>query len=258
MSYETHSKVGRRGFLQGVAVVTGAISLSSPSVSSPSVAGAEGAQVTAQATQPTDANDVRSLPTPEVGYQSLGPDESGFVEAMVNVMCPADKLTPNGVDCGLSIYIDRQLAGGFGKGEHLYMRGPWKAGKPQHGYQLPLTPEQFFKAGIAAANEAAQRKFSRGFTELQPGEADAFLQDLGAGQIQDARLSLGSWFNELVYPLFVQACFSDPIYGGNVGKAFWRMIGYPGLPATYAEDMVQFRGKPYPPAQDPKAIADFG
>jgi hypothetical protein len=22
--------------------------------------------------------------------------------------------------------------------------------KPQHGYQLPLTPEQFFKAGVAA------------------------------------------------------------------------------------------------------------
>jgi gluconate 2-dehydrogenase gamma chain len=61
----------------------------------------------------------------------------------------------------------------------------------------------------------------------------------------------------LVYPLFVQACFSDPIYGGNVGKVFWRMIGYPGLPATHADDMLQFRGRPYPPAQDPKTIADF-
>jgi gluconate 2-dehydrogenase gamma chain len=43
---------------------------------------------------------------------------------MVNVMCPADALTPGGVDCGLAAYIDRQLAGGFGKGARLYMRGP--------------------------------------------------------------------------------------------------------------------------------------
>src|SRR5262249_56720449 len=103
--------------------------------------------------------DTSNLPVPDAGYQSLGPDEAGFVEAMVNVMCPTDGLTPSGVDCGLAIYIDRQLAGGFGKGERLYLQGPWKQGKPQHGYQLPLTPEQFFKAGVAAADEAARNKF---------------------------------------------------------------------------------------------------
>jgi hypothetical protein len=30
-------------------------------------------------------------------------EEAAFTEAMVNVMCPADSFTPNGVDCGLSI-----------------------------------------------------------------------------------------------------------------------------------------------------------
>ncbi|RZN33738.1 gluconate 2-dehydrogenase subunit 3 family protein [Bradyrhizobium sp. Leo121] len=249
MSHKTNSKLGRRGFLQGIAAVTGAVSLSSASV-----AGADDTDVVRSG----GASEPGSLPAPEAGYQSLGPDEAGFVEALVNVMCPADHLTPSGVDCGLAVYIDRQLAGGFGKGERLYKHGPWKPGKPQHGYQLPLTPEQFFKLGLAAANKAAQRKFSRDFTELSPDEADAFLQDLAAGKIEDADLPLASWFNELVYPLFVQACFADPIYGGNVGKAFWRMIGYPGLPAVHADDMVQFRGKPYPAAQDPKAIGDFG
>ena len=32
------------------------------------------------------------LPAPEAGYECLGPDEASFVEAMVNVMCPADEL----------------------------------------------------------------------------------------------------------------------------------------------------------------------
>src|SRR5262249_36901114 len=248
------AKIGRRGFLKSVAAATGAVPLAPRlpvAIGITSVAARSG---TARA---ADGPGASKLPAPEGGYQSLSPDEAGFVEALVNIMCPADGLTPSGTDCGLATYIDRQLAGGFGKGERLYMRGPWKQGKPQHGYQLPLTPEQFFKAGVAVANEASQKKFGKDFADLPPADADAFLHDLADDKVNGVRLPLGSWFNELVYPLFVQACFADPIYGGNVGKVFWKMIGYPGLPATHAQDMVEFRGKPYPGAQDPKSIADF-
>ena len=49
--------------------------------------------------------------------------------------------------------------------------------------------------------------------------------------------------------------FSDPIYGGNRNKASWRMIGYPGLPATYREKIEAYRGKRY--EQEPQSIADF-
>ena len=65
--------------------------------------------------------------------------------------------------------------------------------REKQGYQLPLTPEPF-------------------------------LQDLAADKVKDARLSLGAWSNELVYPLFVEACFVDPIYGGNLGKVFWKCV----------------------------------
>jgi gluconate 2-dehydrogenase gamma chain len=213
-------------------------------------------------TIPTDAVAQAPVPAsapsqPASGYQSLGPDEAGFVEAMVNVMCPADHLTPSGVDCGLATYIDRQLAGGFGQGERLYMHGPWKKGKAQLGYQLPLTPEQFFKAGIAAANAACKARFNKTFFALRAADADAFLKDVAAGKVSDPRVPLGLWFNDLVYPLFTQACFADPIYGGNHDKIFWRVIGYPGLPATHGRDMVEYRGKPFPGARDPKSIADF-
>jgi gluconate 2-dehydrogenase gamma chain len=259
MSNKIDMKLGRRGFLKAVAAATGAVPFSPPL---PVVVGVTGVVAVAEsgavrAAEPSTGSGAANLPMPEGGYQSLSPDEAGFVEALVNVMCPADALTPSGVDCGLAVYIDRQLAGGFGEGERLYMHGPWKHGKPQHGYQLPLTPEQFFKTGVALANEAAQKKWGRDFADLPPAEADAFLNDLADGKVEDARLPLGAWFNELVYPLFVQACFADPIYGGNVGKVFWKMIGYPGLPATHTHDMDEFRGKPYPGAQDPKSIADF-
>jgi gluconate 2-dehydrogenase gamma chain len=194
---------------------------------------------------------------PLIGYVSFSQDEAAFVETLVDIMCPADELTPSGVDCGLPIYIDRQLAGDFGRGAKRYARGPWLHGKPQQGYQLPLTPEQYFKAGLAAATAACVAKYGKPFDQVTPAQASAFLDDLGASKIADATPPLGPWFNELVYPLFTQACFADPIYGGNVGKVFWKMVGYPGLPATHTVDMVQFRGKPFPGSKDPKSIADF-
>ena len=55
----------------------------------------------------------------------------------------------------------------------------------------------------------------------------------------------------------MQGAFADPIYGGNQGKAAWKMIGYPGLPATYQRDIVTFRGKRHPKSDAPKSIQDF-
>ena len=195
---------------------------------------------------------------PTHGYTSFSQDEAAFVETLVTLMCPADALTPNGVDCGLAIYMDRQLAGPFGQGARRYNKGPWAQGKPQLGYQLPLTPEQYFKAGIEAANAACAARFGgKPFDQITPAQAEAFLNDLAGGKLSDPRVPLTAWFNELVYPLFNQACFADPIYGGNYGKVFWKMIGYPGLPGTHTNDMVQYRGKPFPGAANPMSIADF-
>jgi gluconate 2-dehydrogenase gamma chain len=38
---------------------------------------------------------------------------------------------------------------------------------------------------------------------------------------------------------------------------FWKVIGYPGLSATHAHDMLDFRGKSYPGAAEPESIAGF-
>jgi gluconate 2-dehydrogenase gamma chain len=236
----------RRVFLKRVVTASSALAVGSASVTS-SVAAAD-----APAAPSTPA------PTPApTGYQYLSPDESAFVEALVNVMCPDDGLTPNGVDCGLAEYIDRQLAGGFGHGERLYRQPPWRLGKPQLGYQLPLTPAQFFSTGVATTQSASVKNLSKRFEELASVEADAFLIDVAAGKFDDERLSVAHWFNDLVYPLFTQACFADPLYGGNRDKVFWKLIGYPGLPAFNSQNIVTYRGKPFPAAAQPKSILDF-
>jgi gluconate 2-dehydrogenase gamma chain len=237
------SETERRTFLKRVAGVAGAASLSAAGTA---VAQAAGAPTVPTAVQPAS------------GYLSLSADEAVFVEALVNLMCPADEFTPAGVDCGLATFIDRQLAGEFGKGTRRYLRGPWEEeGRPQMGYQLPLTPEQYFKAGLEVASAACVQQHGKPFDLLAGPEADAFLHDLAAGKVEGGRVNLADWFNEILYPLFNQSCFADPIYGGNANKVFWKMIGYPGLPATHTLDAVKYRGKPFPGAQDPKSIADF-
>jgi gluconate 2-dehydrogenase gamma chain len=210
----------------------------------------------AETTTPKSQPSAKSEP-PANAYLSLGSDEAAFVEALVNILCPADGFSPSGVDCGLAIYIDRQLAGPYGQGDRRYLRGPFRQGKPELGLQLPLTPEQFFKAGIAVVNAACIRDHAKGFDQLVPASAEAILKDIDAGRMTDDRLPLASWFNDLVYPLFYEGCFADPIYGGNRDAVFWKMLGYPGLPATHTVDMVRYRGKPYPDARRPKSIIDF-
>ena len=43
-------------------------------------------------------------------YRVLNRGEASFTEAIVNVLCPADRLTPDGVSCGLALAVDRELA----------------------------------------------------------------------------------------------------------------------------------------------------
>ena len=53
----------------------------------------------------------------------------------------------------------------------------------------------------------------------------------------------------------MEGFFADPIYGGNRDKVAWQMIGFPGLPATYANLVDEYHGKRYD--APPQSIADF-
>ena len=50
-------------------------------------------------------------------------------------------------------------------------------------------------------------------------------------------------FLEALLQSAMEGFFADPIYGGNRNKVSWRMVGYPGLPATYADKALEYRGK---------------
>lgn len=195
-----------------------------------------------------------AVPTADNTYAFLNPVEAAFVEALVNHMVPADEFSPKGTDIGVNIYIDRALAGAWGKGDRLYMQGPWRQGTPSQGYQLPLTPAQLYRAGIAATNEHCQKAYGRHFDKLDETQREAVLVALSSGklELQDGLPSGAFW--STVYQTVIEGLFADPIYGGNRDKAGWKMIGFPGVIAVHYQNVEKFRGKEY--KVPPLGIAD--
>ncbi len=185
---------------------------------------------------------------------TLTPTEHAFIVAAVDTLIPADKLSPSGSECGVATFIDRQLAGAYGNGARLYRDGPFHKAKSELGYQLPLNPREFFRAGIAAANEWSRKTYGKDFDRLPEAAREAALNSMDAGKAEFSGFSSRAFFNALLQ-ITMEGFFADPIYGGNRDMASWKMVGYPGLPATYREDIKKYFGKKYD--KPPRSIADF-
>ena len=232
--------IDRRTFLKGAA----AGSAAAATVALPATAQGQTAVLGATAGAPSSA-----------GYAFLNADESAFVEALVDHMVPADALTPKGTDIGLNIFIDRALAGAWGKGDRLYMQGPWKQGTPSQGYQLPLTPAELYRAGIAAANAHCVKTYKKSFDRLAESQREEFLLALQGGKVTFDIGPPARVFFTMVYQSVMEGMFSDPIYGGNRNKAGWKLIGFPGAIAVHHQNVEKYRDKKYP--AEPLGIADM-
>jgi len=228
----------RRAFLKG-AVAGGA------AAAIPGSAQAQQAAPAASATTSQSNN----------AYSYFNTEEAAFIEAVVDHMVPADEHSPKGTDLGLNIFIDRALAGGWGKGERLYMQGPWKQGVPSQGYQLPLTPADLYRAGIAAANASCVKSYGKTFDKMPASQRQEFLVNLQGGKVVFDNGPPARVFFVMLYQNVMEGMFSDPIYGGNRNKAGWKMIGFPGVIAVHYQNVEKFRDKKYP--VDPVGISDM-
>jgi gluconate 2-dehydrogenase gamma chain len=234
----TNPEFGRRDFLKG-AVVGGA------------------AAATTSVVTPNTAASAEATPNPSAaqGYSFLNIDEAAFVEALVDHMVPADDLTPSGTDLGIAIFIDRALGGAWGKGDRLYMQGPWKQGAPSQGYQLPLTPAQLYRAGIEATNAHCRKTYGKTFDALDETQREAVLIGVSTAKITfDSGLPVRVFWGTL-YQTVMEGMFSDPIYGGNRNKAGWKLIGFPGAIAVHRENVEKYRDRKFP--NEPVGIADM-
>jgi gluconate 2-dehydrogenase gamma chain len=222
-------------------------------------AGLAGATIAAGLTEPAEAQQpapaAAAPPAAEAEpFVTLTALEAAFIVAAVDTLIPADELSPSGSDCGVAIFIDRQLGSAWGGGAKMYRSGPYLKGKPEQGYQLPLTPREFFAAGITAANAWSRKTYGKDFDRLSPADRVSALKAMEEGKAAFDGFGSRAFFAQL-HAIAMAGFFSDPVYGGNRDKIGWKVLGFPGLPATYADKIDAYRDKRY--VADPQSIADF-
>ena len=185
-----------------------------------------GGVVGAAAVLPATANIVSAEDGREA-YRFFDAWEAKFIEASVDRLIPPDPVWAGAKEAGVPLYLDRQLAGDFGKGARMYRAGPWKNGTPHQGYQLRFTPAELYKLSLERI-----RALAEDFPTRQPAAQDLFLTELEEGRHDLSGVSSAIFFETLLANT-IEGFFADPVYGGNRGKVGWRMIGFPGAHAAY-------------------------
>lgn len=189
------------------------------------------------------------------GYTYFNAPEAAFIEAAVARLIPHDEVGPGGVEAGVPVFIDRQLAGPFGRGDHYYLGGPWPRGTPEQGYQGRFGPAQLYRAATAAIDRHAEKNLGVAFAKLSGADQDKVLKGLESGEI----VLEGGVDSRIFFAMLLQntkeGYFADPIYGGNKDMGAWKMIGFPGARYDYREwvtrhgerlpfEPVSFLGRP--------------
>ena len=122
------------------------------------------------------------------------------------------------------------------------MQGPWKQGAPSQGYQLPLTPAQLYRAGIAATNAHCRKTYGRSFDRIEDAQREEVLIGLSTAKIKFDNGLPVRVFWDTVYQTVIEGMYSDPIYGGNRNKAGWAIIGFPGIIAVHRDHVEEVIG----------------
>jgi gluconate 2-dehydrogenase gamma chain len=153
--------------------------------------------------------------------------EALIVAAAACRIFPTDDSGPGAREAGVAIYIDRQLAGPYGRDRYRYTQGPFEDAPPELGYQGKASPREIYREGL---------KNLKDFDRLAPEEQDARLR-----QIESSR------FFSLLRRHTIEGMFSDPIHGGNVDMIGWQLIGFPGPRMSNYDDIDKHYGEAFRP-----------
>lgn len=160
--------------------------------------------------------------------------EARVVEAACERIFPSDERGPGAKEAGVVIFIDRQLAGPYGRDKYRYTKPPFVESIPEHGYQAKATPREVYRGGIRALGNLA---------EVPQAQQDERLRSIET-----------TVFFRLLRQHTVEGMFSDPLHGGNADLVGWQLIGYPGPLMSYRNEIdkshgVAWRRKPVSLAQ---------
>lgn len=178
------------------------------------------------------------------GYLFFTVAEAAFVEAAVARLIPKDDLGPGALETGVPRFIDRQLAGPYGNGDHFYLQAPIPRGTATQGWQMGA-PAEVYRLAIPQVNRWIVDAKGKALPKLDAAEQDSVLKALESGEAQLKGGVDGKAFFALLLQNTLEGFFADPLYGGNRDMAGWQLIGFPGARYDY-RDFVARHGEPYP------------
>lgn len=158
-------------------------------------------------------------------------DEAQVVAAACERIFPSDENGPGAGEAAVMIYIDRQLAGPYGRDELRYTKGPFIETDPVWGgYQGKEGPQEIYRAGIT--------QLGGDFVRLAPAQQDDRLRQME-----------NTLFFQMLRQHTVEGMFCDPLHGGNANLVGWQMIGYPGPVMSFRSEITVYnKGMAYRPA----------
>jgi gluconate 2-dehydrogenase gamma chain len=151
--------------------------------------------------------------------------EARVVQAACDRIFPSDENGPGASEAGVVIYVDRQLAGPYGRDKYRYTKGPFVESVPEHGYQGKESPREIYRAGIRGLEN---------FADLSPAERD-----------QRLRAIEKTTFFRMLRQHTIEGMFSDPLHGGNANMIGWQLIGYPGPIMSYRDEIDKSYGQAF-------------
>ncbi|MFB3888021.1 MAG: gluconate 2-dehydrogenase subunit 3 family protein [Candidatus Bathyarchaeia archaeon] len=203
------------------------------------------------------------------GFLTLNPNERVEVEAIAEAMIPSDSNGPGAKEAGVVYFIDRMLAGSYGKGGNYYLQGPFVM--PQSGsvtvegaiypdtqkkpitypggtitprlqagtaYQYAFNPREFWRRGLMFLEDYCNSAFSNKFENLTVDQQTQVLKNLFNNNVTAMQFFSGptpaEFFNEL-HDMVTAGFWTDPLYGGNIGMVGWNLLAFPGVNSGAAQ-----------------------
>jgi len=165
--------------------------------------------------------------TVKVPLRFFTAEEAKVITAACAHIFPSDASGPGATEANVVIYIDRQLAGPYGRDKYRYTKGPWVESYPEHGYQSKASPSETYREGLKMLGD---------FASLSPADQDAKLRSIEK-----------SHFFQLLRQHTIEGMFCDPMHGGNAGLIGWQLAGYPGPHMSYRNEVDKHFGQPWRP-----------
>jgi gluconate 2-dehydrogenase gamma chain len=207
----------------------------------------------------------------------LSSSEASLLDALTSRILPGTPDDPGAREAGAVSFIDNVLAEFDTFDEPTYFAGPFvgvdadadklppgvaKLSDDQlerYGFQGAQTPQEFYRAGLAALAAYSMSSIGVAFDKAAPAQQDLVVRHLATGTASGFDKPKAKDFFKRVRKDTIHAVFSDPVYGGNREFAGWKMIEGPN-PSRHYQGLHDLHpanpGRPSPPAVEPVQMPD--